>query len=112
MQTFSASAETNVQMAKLLAETSQIFANELGRFRAWESVLYLFFARYYFGKADPISAATYDRDFLAGLRRESAGDEVGAQDIEQLYGVLFTMVKAAQQHSATLLPPDEDEAVM
>lgn len=95
-----------------LTELLGKMTEELTRFRAWEAVLYLFFGRYYFGKADPVGAATHDRDFLAGQRREIAQDEPGAKDIEHLYDVLFTLIRAAQEHSSALLLPDEEEHVM
>lgn len=109
MKAFSAMAETNAETAKLFAETSEIFANELRRFRAWEALLYLFFARYYFGKDDPVGLATKDREYLAGQRRELAQDEEGAKDIERIYEVLFKLIDAAQRHPEG---PERDRAFL
>jgi hypothetical protein len=74
--------------------------DETMRFRAWESLLYLFFARYYIDKPDPMAAIEYDRDFLANLRRDIAQDEDGAKQIEALFDVITTMVEQGQKLQA------------
>jgi hypothetical protein len=71
--------------------------DEVLRFRAWESLLYLFFARYYSGMSDSTAAATWDRDFLADLRRRLAQDEEGAQDIEGIYKHILAMIETGRR---------------
>ncbi len=102
-------AKMAAQAAEGLLESTKVFTGELMRFRAWESVLYLFFARYYSRLDDPMGAATWDRDFLAGRRRELADDEEGARGIEALYQSLFVMIEAGQRHKSALGRKDDDD---
>jgi hypothetical protein len=81
--------------------------DEVLRFRAWEALLYLFFARYYSGKEDSIGAATWDRDFLASQRRKLAQDEDGALRIEEIYRVLFLMIEAGREQQSGLKREDD-----
>ncbi len=92
-----------------MVEGTKKIVDELMRFRAWESLLYLFFARYYSGKDDPTAAAMADRDLLASHRREFAQDEEGAQQIERLFQAVFTLIKAGQDHKRGR-GRDEDDA--
>jgi hypothetical protein len=64
------------------------------RFRAWESLLVLFFARYYMGESNPIEAAMRDRDFLVG-QHTANGDPEGARAVEKNYEALRAYIKAA-----------------
>jgi hypothetical protein len=82
------------------------------RFRAWEALLYLFFARYYIEKPDPIGAATLDRDFLADQHRKFAQDEAGAQDIIKLYDAIFTYIKAGQEARQLKVEGEEEDTIM
>lgn len=94
MEAVERNSKASLMVSQTLAANSEVFIKELRRFRACEALLYLFFARYYIEKADPIAAATFDRDFLAGQHRKYAQDEAGAQDIEHLYDPIFTYINA------------------
>jgi hypothetical protein len=110
-----AANETNKSTGLLwerVAEVTKGFGEELTRFRAWEALLYLFFARYYIEKPDPIRAATLDRDFLADQRRKFAQDEAGAQDIIKLYDAIFTYIKAGQEARQLKVEGEDEDTIM
>lgn len=112
MQMVEANSQSSLTVAENLAATSDVFSRELRRFRAFEALLYLFFARYYVDKGDPIGAATWDRDFLADQRRKYAQDEDGAQDIIKLYDPIFTYIKAGLEAKQVKASGEEDDTVM
>ncbi len=108
--------EALAEFAESVTETAKTFSggfakltDEVMRFRAWESVLYLFFARHYSRLDDPMGAATWDRDFLADQRRKLAQDEEGARGIEALYQSLFVLIEAGQRHKSALGRKDDDD---
>ena len=94
------------------SDAVKIFGEELMRFRAWEALLHLFFARYYTEKMDPVGAATWDRDFLADQRRKFARDEAGARDIIKVYDAIFAYIKAGQEAKYSKANSEEEDAVM
>jgi hypothetical protein len=92
--------------AEMAAHSSRVFADELLRFRAWETVLYLFFARYYVGKEDAIMSALADRDLLANMCRQHGGGEEVAQQIEAIYKSIAALVETGLRHKAESRPDD------
>lgn len=93
-------AEVSTKNAEMAAQSSKVFADELQRFRAWEAILYLFFARYYVNKEDAIRVAAADRDLLADrYRQHEAGEEI-AQQVEFIYKGITAFIEAGLRHKA------------
>ena len=90
------------EMLRELAETQARITRGLGdeaaRLRAWESILVLFFARYYTDLPDPIAAAEADRDLLTRLVSEQ--DEECARHLEGHYAKIIAYVKSGQELKA------------
>jgi hypothetical protein len=104
--------ERNIQTLDLVAAGMERLIDRVKRHDAWESILYLFFARYYLGRDDPAGAATHDRDFLAGCHRKHGQDEEGAREVEAIYKTIFVLIETAQRHQSTLESEGDGESVM
>jgi hypothetical protein len=90
-------------------------ADELVRFRAWETILYLFFVRYYLERKDSVSLALGDRSFLADTLRTHGGDEQTAQQVEAIYENIVPMIEnylasknKPQRPKLTIVRPQND----
>jgi hypothetical protein len=111
MEAFTKNIDAHTEATELTAESMEMIASELMRFRAWEALLYLFFARYYSGMNNPITAATWDRDFFVQRYKELQSED-GAQIVEGIFKAIISMIEAGQEHKASLGPEVDDTPVM
>src|SRR4051812_12339058 len=81
------------QATDMQTKAMGIVGDEINQWRAWASVLYLFFTRYYVEKEDPIGLLQSDRDFLANSWRKHGDNEEVAGNVEKIYQTLTGLVQ-------------------
>ena len=64
---------------------------------------YLFFARYYLGKEDPVASAIADRDFLADSYRKHGKNDEGVKLVEGLHQSIVNIIQTSLEHTAESL---------
>ncbi len=77
-------------------ENSNVMVAEIRRFRVWEQILYVFFGRYYFERADPVGAAEADCRYLQSCYLRQPEGAQGAELVGRIYSGIIGSIKACQ----------------
>ncbi len=95
---------TNMQ-----TEAIEKVGDEIMKWRAWASVLYLFFTRYYLEKEDPIGLLQSDREFLVNCWKEHGHSVEVAGNIEEIYQTLTGLVQNQLRYKEETRQEDSED---